>query len=99
MDDIITLIASRYDMDEINQQIAVTTERDVWCFVTSASRAEWNSAAVRGLQPELVVTTPACNYDGELAAIYHGVRYSIYRTYRQNDTDEIELYLSREVGS
>jgi len=99
MDDKIMLVARRFEKDELEQQKPVESGRCVWCRIESISRTEWRDAGVQGLKPELLAVTPNCNYCGEIIAMYHGVRYSVYRTYRRTDTDEIELYLSREVGT
>lgn len=98
MDDEIILITRRFQMDELNQQIATECYHRVWCRIESVSRAEWRDAGVQGLQPELMAVMPICNYGGELIALHNGIRYAVYRTYRNQRTDEIELYLSREVG-
>lgn len=54
---------------------------------------------MQGLKPELMIITPRCNYCGEKVAIWRGKRYAIYRTYYDSSADEIELYLSQEVGA
>lgn len=99
MDDEIMLVTRRFETDELAQQTPVECMHCVWCRVESISRAEWRDAGVQGLKPELAVVMPTCNYSGEIIAVYRGIRYAVYRTYRRNDTDEIELYLSREVGA
>lgn len=99
MDDEIILISRTFTMDDLNQQISTEEQRTVWCRIESISRAEWRDAGVQGLQPELMAVMPTCNYGGEIVAAYNGIRYAVYRTYRNLQTDEIELYLSREVGA
>lgn len=99
MDDIIQLIHRHFEDDDLAQQRPVEFIRCVWCRFESISRTEWRDAGVQGLKPELLAVMPTINYCGEIIAMYHGVRYSVYRTYRRIDTDEIELYLSREVGA
>lgn len=99
MDDVITLVAETYTVDAIGQRVATETTRDVFAHVRSVSRAEWFNGGVNGLQPSLQADTPIINYAGEKIAIFHGVRYSIYRTYRREADDIIELYLEEKVGS
>lgn len=98
MDDEIYLICQTFEMDALNQQIPREHCRKVWCRISSITRAEWRDAAMQGLKPELMAAMPIVNYSGELIAEYNGARYSIYRTFRDLKSDEIELYLSREVG-
>lgn len=98
-EELITLIAQTFAADALKQRIPMETQRDVWCRIESVSRAEWRDAGVQGLKPELKAVMPGINYGGELIALYSGTRYAIYRTYRAADSDEIELYLSREVGA
>lgn len=99
MDDEITLISADYSKDELKQQRSTDRRRTVWCTIKSITRTEWRDAAIQGLKPELMAVTPSVNYSGELKAEYRGTRYSIYRTFLNQDNDEIELYLSREVGA
>lgn len=99
MDDEIILISAEYEKDELKQQKSTESRRKIWCTIKSISRAEWREAAMQGLKPEIMVVTPSINYGGELRAEYRGMRYSVYRTYRRQDSDEIELYLSQQVGA
>lgn len=50
-----------------------------------------------GLNPEIVATVFAPEYQGEEVAEINGVRYSIYRTYRDKG-EKLELYLERKAG-
>lgn len=99
MEDKITLVFQSYTKDSINQQRATEKLREIWCRVDSISRSEWSAASMQGLKPELMIITPRCNYCGEKVAIWRGKRYAIYRTYYDSSADEIELYLSQEVGA
>lgn len=96
--DIISLEKVTYKTDSLEQKVPDgKTTRDIFCNVKSITRAEWANAAQRGLKPSYCVTIWADEYDGEVVAVYNGVRYSIYRTY-QVSTEEIELYLERKAG-
>lgn len=95
--DIIILIDNTYTYDDIGQEIASETEREVFCDMSSISRAEWYDAGQNSMKPEYKVTMFDPDYNGEEIAEYNGKRYVIYRTYRgKNET--IELYLQRETG-
>ena len=78
----------------------IPSETKVEIFVReeSITRSEWNTAGVQGLQPTIVLVTATVNYNGEKAVEYDGERYSIYRTFRRSDTDEMELYCEKKVG-
>ena len=99
-DDVITLVkvTPTGNFDDYGQELTTETTRQVFCKVTSATRAEYFEARQTGLEPSFVFTTQPTNYEGEGIAIYNSVRYQIYRTYRR-DTDVIELYAQKQVGA
>lgn len=94
---VLSLIAQTYQMDDIGQQISVETARDVFCNISSISRAEWYQAGQSEIKPEYKVTVFAYDYQNETLAVLNGVRYSVYRTYLSGN-ESIELYLERKVG-
>lgn len=93
----ITLIKKTYTSDDLGQKIPTETQRTIYCQIGSISRAEWNAAGQMGLNPEIVATVFAPEYQGEEVAEINGVRYSIYRTYRDKG-EKLELYLERKAG-
>ncbi len=99
MDDLICLISVKYQKDAIGQMIASECKRNVWASVRSVGRTEWVQAGQNGLNPELLVTTAKVNYQGEEIVEVAGKRYSVYRTYFNHDSDEIELYLEMKAGT
>lgn len=96
--DVIKLISVSYVLDDLNQQIAQETEREVFCNVQSVTQSEWFSGGQNGLKPEYKITMFAPDYNGEEVLAYGGVRYSIYRTYLRKD-ENIELYVERRTGT
>lgn len=70
--------------------------REILTFERSITRAEWSAGGRLGLNPQLVLVTPKCNYYGEELIEYNGVVYKIYRTYALNE--DIELYLEFHTG-
>ncbi len=64
----------------------------------SITRAEFDVAGRQSLNPEMVIKTQACNYNGEEIVEVDGIRYGVYRTYRPPYSDEVELYLERKTG-
>ena len=96
--DVLTLISQTYTQDENGVQRASESARNVFCNVSSVTRAEWTDGGRLGLNPELRFVMFAYDYAGEELCEYHGVRYTVYRTYRAED-DSIELYVERRTGS
>lgn len=94
----VTLVSTTYQTDSIGQQKATETETTVPATIRSATRSEWVSAGQNNYRADLVAETPMINYSGERIAKVDGVRYAIYRVYRDEDTDMIELYLQEEGG-
>ena len=98
MDDVISLVQEVYAQNEFGGQEPTETKTDVWASIQTVTRAEWSSAGQAGLNPELTVTTAAVNYNGEKILEIQGKRYGIYRVYRSEDSDEIELYCEGKAG-
>lgn len=94
----ITLISTTYTTDSIGQELATEETFTVPATITSATRAEWVSAGQNNFRADLVARTPICNYSGERIAAIAGKRYAIYRTFLDEETDLIELYLQEEGG-
>lgn len=100
MDDVAYLIQQDYTEDGLGQHIPnKETSIEIFVSVQSISRTEYFEAGKNGLMPEIVIKTAAINYSGEKLIEYQGVRYGIYRTYRSNIPDEVELYLQRKAGA
>lgn len=94
----VDLIKTAYTADSIGQQVATETRTTVPATVTSATRNEWVSAGQNNYRADLVATTPLINYSGERIAEVDGVRYAVYRVFRDEDTDLVELYMQEEGG-
>lgn len=99
MDSLITLVKKTYSFNDILEQVETETQTEVFASLRSVSRQEFAAAEQIGLSPEFMALTNAVNYSGEKVAIVNGERFAIYRTFRPNDSDEIELYCRREVGA
>lgn len=74
------------------------SERQIFARMEDVSRGEFFNGGQAGLRPELKFTVFHAEYQGEAVAEFNGVRYAIYRTYHVPGTDDLELYMQREVG-
>lgn len=95
--EVLTLVSVKHEKDAIGQPVPKETEREVFCNVSSVSRAEWMDAGQMGLKPEYKVTMFVHDYNGEEIAKLNETRFAVYRTYLAAD-EQIELYLGRRAG-
>ena len=98
MDTVVILVAESYVKNDYGEQIAVKTEREAFATVRSVSREEWFKAAQNDLQASFVIVMPFVNYQNEKIIKIDGVEYAVYRHYRQDKSDMIELYCERKAG-
>lgn len=99
MDGVAYLIKKAYVKDEIGQFREVEdTNIEILVSQKSINRAEMLSAGQIGFKPEIMLMTASANYNGEKDVLYNGKAYSVYRTYRPEDDDFIELYLQPKAG-
>lgn len=94
---VIYLVTSVYAQDAYGVYQPTTTERKVFCNVSSVTQKEWFEGGRNGLNPEYRFTMFAYDYSGEDVVKYNGNYYSVYRTYHTTN-DEIELYCERKQG-
>lgn len=98
MDGVAYLLKESYKEDKIGQHVPAKVRSEIFVSEGPITRNEWFKAGQSGMNPEIVLTTAAVNYSGETAIEYKNVRYGIYRTYHEKDSDEIELYMHRKGG-
>ena len=97
MYDVLTLITRSVEVDNYGIEAFSESEREIYCKVDSISQNEFYAAANTELNPEYRFTVFFGDYQGEELCKYDGVRYAIYRTFR--DGDDLELYVQRKVGA
>lgn len=73
-------------------------EREVYARMESVDRTEFFSGGKSGFRPELRFKVFHGEYHGEDELVWNGQHYAIYRTYRPDGSDELELYAQREAG-
>ena len=74
------------------------TEREIFARMESVSRSEFYAGGEAGFMPEMRFTVFQAEYQGEDELRWNGGAYSVYRTYQIPGTDDLELYVQREVG-
>ena len=109
MDDVITLIQEAViGYDEYGNELVETVEREIFCRVYGVNRNEFYQAGALGLKPEVTVRLSSDeDYFGETLARFHGMNYTILRTYRDSGSfagggmrlGEIELIMARRIGN
>lgn len=93
------LISRTFTVDAYGNQTATEKQTLIPVEVRSISRDEFYRAGEQKLNPEMVLITAAENYNNEEIVTVDSVRYTIYRKYRDANSDDIELYLRKEVGN
>lgn len=99
MDEIIYLIAKRFESDEIGNQIPIETKAEVFAKKESAYGDEFYAAGQAGIKAKYTFIVNRADYNGEAEVEYNGERYSVYRLYEKKRSEEIELHCSEQVGT
>lgn len=91
------LIQKTYSVDRIGQRIPDKEKIEILCHIKSIGQNEFFKAGQSGISPDVKIVTQAVNYNGEQLIECEKELYRIYRTFRSNDSDEIELYCAKKV--
>lgn len=92
--DVIDLITEHRSGHGVHEAVT-DTARTVMCTVESVARNEYYTALNAGIQPEYVFRLAlAEDYQGERTVRFHGLKYRVVRTYR-NQEDGIEITVER----
>lgn len=96
----ITLIrpTERYQDAEGVWRTQDENERTILARMDDVSRAEFYAAGQEGMRAEFRFIVAPIEYEGEAVCEWNGKRYAIYRNYHVPGTDDLELYVQREVG-
>ena len=98
-DTVITLITETYANDDSGVPRKTEAAADVFAKKRSVSRSEFFEGGRNGLNPEYEFDVFKGDYDGQRVIEFESKRYGVYRTYEPDDTDYIELYVSRKGGT
>ena len=99
MDDELILLKTQITKDSYGVERETFLSRTVMCNKQSVTRSEFFGGGRSGLNPEMVFSVFAGDYEGETLCRFHGQTYTIYRTYLADADDYIELYVERKGGS
>lgn len=88
------LIRTREEMSGGSSVLVPDREVEVLVRETSVARSEFYAAMQSGVSISLVLLTAALNYDGERLLRYQDRLYRVMRTYRAENSDEIQLNCS-----
>lgn len=99
MDDVLTLLAVTSAQNEYGVMEETTTGRQIFCQVESVTRSEFFGGGRNGLNPQFKFLVFTGDYEGEPMCEFHGLTYTIYRTYHVPGTDQTELYVERRGGT
>lgn len=99
-DDVITLLNIVTKINDYGDKVEdteKTTRIEVFAKVQSVKMTEKYKALAVGLEPELVfVLSDYYDYSDEKVIEYEGHRYKILRTYRKEDSTELELVVVKD---
>lgn len=82
--------------EQINDE--ETEEITVLCEVDSITQSEFEAAGQKDIKPRYKFTVWVFEYNDQTELEYNGQRLTIYRTYRRQQEEKIELYAEKRVG-
>lgn len=85
------------EKDEVGHFKKEQVKKEVFVEITSISSKEFASASTVGEKPEKRALLFYGDYDGETKIEIEEVVYQIYRTFFNEKTEKIELYLTRRL--
>ena len=95
LNDICTLISETFESDAVGNQVAVTSETQIFCGELAITEREFYDAAQAGIRPETAVIVNTMDYDGQLKVSFKDIVYSVIRRYPRID-EFTELYMQRK---
>lgn len=92
----VKLIAQTFTRDAIGQLVPTETVKNVIGYRQAVSGTEINEAGQRGIQSDCRVQVWTVEYNNEAIVEIGNTRYTVYRTY-ENNNGKTELYLEKRV--
>lgn len=95
--DVIFLISTRIEEDEIGNQIPVESERQVFVNEMSVGQSEFYNAAAKGLRPQKMFEIYSFEYFDESKLRHNGIEYNIIRV--QGKGEKTRLTCEKVIGN
>ncbi|OEH52966.1 phage head-tail adapter protein [Oceanobacillus sp. E9] len=94
----VTLIKNVTNYDDLGNPIKDEEKTTILCDLKSIGRSEFYNASVQNMKPEIAFVVHAFEYDNQKLVKFDGIRYSVLRTYSDDD-EFIELTCERVIGN
>lgn len=98
MNDVIELITTAITEDDLKQQIATPSYRQIFAEEKPIHSNEFFEAGQRGIKPRAMYEVYTMEYQGEEQLRVANTVYHIYRTYKNTKTGKTELYCEVRLG-
>lgn len=90
--EIIFLVAKTSTTNNVGDSIQTEVRAMRFAKLKSISQNEFYQAHANGLKPEIKFALPdVLDYDGQEEIIYNNFRYKVLRTFKPEDSNEIEI--------
>lgn len=90
--EIIFLVAKTSTTNNVGDSIQTEVKAMQFAKLKSISQTEFYQAHANGLKPEIKFALPdVLDYDGQEEIIYNNFRYKVLRTFKPEDSNEIEI--------
>lgn len=75
-----------------------TVQNTVFCEVQDITQSEFAAAGQKDRKPKYKFVVWAFEYQDETEIEYNGQRLTVYRTFRRQNEEKIELYTEKRLG-
>lgn len=90
--EIIYLVTKTVDKNKVGDSITKEERKMRFAKLKGIGQSEFYQAQAQGLKPELkFVLADVFDYEGQKEVIYNNFRYKVLRTYKAENTNEIEV--------
>lgn len=91
-DEVIYLTTKTVEKNKVGDSITKEERKMRFARLKSIGQSEFYQAQAQGLKPELkFVLADVLDYEGQEEVIYNNFRYKVLRTYKADNTNEIEI--------
>lgn len=90
--EIIYLVTKTTETNKVGDSIKKEEKKMRFAKLKSIGQSEFYQAQGQGLKPELKLVLPdILDYEGQEEVIYNNFRYKVLRTFKPDNTNEIEI--------